>query len=78
MKIPVFRNGFDGILDRFTGENVKYEIKFNPNCTVCFRGARCQSLDCKSYVLNSNYCRLHMNCKCGYNRRLESCKIKHL
>lgn len=77
-QIPVFRHGLDGIIDRYTGKNIKYEIKFNPNCNVCLIGVRCKFLDCKSYVLNSNYCRLHMNCKCGYNRRLELCQTKHV
>ena len=62
--MPVLRDGFTGILDRHTGKNIKYELKFDPNCNVCYRGMVCKSLDRKSYVLNSNYCRSHMNCKC--------------
>lgn len=77
-KIPIYRRGFEGVLDMYTGENIGYETRFSPKCNACSKGKRCQFLDCKFYVLNSNYCRLHMNCKCGYNRRLESCKTKHV
>lgn len=77
-KFPIYRRGFEGILDMYNGENIGYETKFQPNCFVCYKGKRCQFLDCKSYVLNSDYCKLHMNCKCGYNRRLESCKINSM
>lgn len=78
IKVPVYRKGFGGVLDMYTGENISYGTKFSPKCIACSKGKRCQFLDCKSYVLNSNYCRLHMNCKCGYNRRLETCKTKHV
>ena len=73
-KIPIYKHWSD----RYIGFNSGYEIKFTPNCFVCSKGKRCDFLDCKLSVLNSNYCRLHMNCKCGYNRRLESCKTKHV
>jgi len=77
-KFPVFRKGFEGILDIHTGENIKYEMQFFPNCNVCSKKVRCKFLNCKYHVLNSNYCRLHMNCSCGFNIRLESCTIKHV
>ena len=77
-KYPIFRDGFTGVLDFYNNKNTNYELKFVPNCFVCFNKRRCSFLDCQSHILNSNYCRLHMNCKCGYNRRLESCKTKHV
>jgi len=41
-KFPIFRDGFTGLLDWHENKNIKYEMKFKPNCFVCSKGIKCK------------------------------------
>jgi hypothetical protein len=57
----------------------EYELKlvFVPKCDACKFGKKCKFYQCGSHVLGSRFCRNHMLCSCGYNKRIQDCMVTH-
>ena len=43
------------------------------HCDDCKASIQCSECDIR--ILGSLYCKKHMNCKCGFNRRFEQCDV---
>jgi hypothetical protein len=47
-----------------------FDINHCENCKISI-----QCGECDHRIVGSLYCKLHMNCKCGFNRRFKECDI---